>query len=320
MPHPNHLRWAVNCKTWNISETELLTCLQSIQPEECTRIGRFRFRRDAILALTGRLLLRKAVCETLNIPWNEVKLGRTARNKPTVLNILYQSNTPLHTRTGLDTAFDTDEANNIECLTGWQYNVSHHGEYSVLAGEIGRMCGVDVMSLDAQEDIDDFFDLMSPQCSKKEWIEIRSSDCPLEHFYRIWTLKESYIKATGEGLHLDLQKAVFAQDKTCAFDEWGVGVVAMETKFELDGEQRLDWVFEQSYLDANHCVAVGLGPICDELASSNVRERESGKVRVFEHISTQTLLKGLTTVDDSVTLQYARAILRKPWSVHEDLF
>ncbi|KNC75768.1 hypothetical protein SARC_11714 [Sphaeroforma arctica JP610] len=96
---------------------------------------------------------------------------------------------------------------------------------------------------------------MTPQCSTKKWIEIRASDCPLEYFYRIWTPKESYIKATGEGLHLYLHNVVFAQDKACAFDEWGV--VAMETKFELDGEQRPDWAFEQSYLDANHCVAVG---------------------------------------------------------------
>jgi phosphopantetheinyl transferase len=58
-------------------------------------------------ASVGRLLLRKACCESLGVAWGTLRLGRTADNKPFV-----EGDPP-----GL-----------------WDVNVSHHGNWVVLAG------------------------------------------------------------------------------------------------------------------------------------------------------------------------------------------
>eukprot|EP01134_Creolimax_fragrantissima_P005530 CFRG5530T1 len=284
-----HLRWAVNCKQWNPDAEELVHCLRSIQPEECKRIARFRFRRDAVLALVGRLLLRKAVCECYSLQWRDVRLGRTDRNKPVILN---------------------DEASKF----AMELNVSHHGPYAVLAGEQAKLCGVDVMTIETQDNVENFFSLMEPQCSKSEWKEIMSSASPLEHFYRVWTLKESYIKATGVGLHLELGRVVFVQPNLDGYEETGIEKVETNTTLVLDGKKRPDWLFEQSYLDPMHCISVALGP----LDGKDGFKRECSHDHIlFSRLAPSVLIDSSEILDESVNIDCARLILAKPWSPRE---
>lgn len=70
----------------------------------------------------GRLLIRKLVCEKMGLAWDGFRLERTARGKPFLPRT---SSTP--------------------GVTHWNFNVSHQGDYAVLAGEPGRQVGVDVM-------------------------------------------------------------------------------------------------------------------------------------------------------------------------------
>ena len=41
---------------------------------------------------------------------------------------------------------------------------------------------------------------------------LQNHACPIEAFYALWALKESYIKALGIGLYMDLNHLCFQND------------------------------------------------------------------------------------------------------------
>lgn len=68
----------------------------------------------------GRLLIRKLVSDKMGILWDQILLERTAKGKPVVANPIAE-----HQR--------------------WSFNVSHQGDYAVLAADMNLQVGVDVM-------------------------------------------------------------------------------------------------------------------------------------------------------------------------------
>ena len=72
----------------------------------------------------------------------------------------------------------------------------------------------------------------------------------LAAFFRNWTLKESFVKAVGTGLNLDLQTLDFKVEA-----ELIQGQVEDGTKLVRDGKET-SWRFEESFLDSEHVVSV----------------------------------------------------------------
>ncbi|CAH1777189.1 unnamed protein product [Owenia fusiformis] len=239
----SRLRWAFNCGRWSPSEAEWTMAAQCIQPEEKERIGKFVFKKDAKSSMAGRLLLRKVISETLNIPYKDVKLGRTPKGKPV-----------------LETKMKTGFPN-------FNFNVSHQGEYAVLAAEPVYQVGIDVMDIAqprGSKSTAEFFDLMSRQFTDHEWSNIKQPTSEMEQlgmFYRHWCLKESYVKAFGIGIGFNLERLSF-HVKTPLH----TGVITSDTTFHIDGELDPAWRFEETKLDEKHCVAVG---ICTDVKQIN---------------------------------------------------
>ena len=83
---------------------------------------------------------------------------------------------------------------------GWHYNLSHSGDYVMLA-VADKPVGVDIQQIKplARDIAGRFY-----SCDEIEYLKSISSDNSskeyLEAFYRIWCLKESYVKCSGEGL------------------------------------------------------------------------------------------------------------------------
>ncbi|XP_053564543.1 L-aminoadipate-semialdehyde dehydrogenase-phosphopantetheinyl transferase isoform X2 [Bombina bombina] len=229
------IRWAFPCGSWVPTRDEWLLCASCVQPEEKHRIGQFVFTRDAKAAMAGRLLIRKLIAEQLQIPWDKILLQRTAKGKPFLAgDISAQHQT-------------------------YNFNVSHQGDYAVLAAEPERQVGIDIMKTDlpGSSSIEDFFRIMKRQFTEKEWSSIRSmrSDwTQLDMFYRHWALKESFIKAIGVGLGFNLQRIEFEVSPI----NMEIGNVYTETKMWLDEEEE-QWSFEEAMLDNQHHVAVALG-------------------------------------------------------------
>lgn len=188
--------------------------------------------------MAGRLLLRKFVCEKMSVPWSHIRLERSPRGKP------YLATPPQVGPASLT----------------WSFNVSHQGDYAVLAAEQGLQVGVDIMKTvpPGSGSVPEFFRIMTRQFTAYEWSVIQAAGSEhqqLATFYRHWALKESFIKAIGTGLGFNLQRVEFhLTPEPLAHNR-----PLRRTTMHLDEEEQDDWVFEECLLDDDHHVAVALG-------------------------------------------------------------
>jgi phosphopantetheine--protein transferase-like protein len=262
--HNGHARWAFDLSKWRPNLEELLLATACIQPEEKIRLAKFVFRDDFDASLIGRLLMKKFVGDATGVPYNSIKIARDDRGKPFLMQ---------------------PEPNN-DCHV--DFNVSHQGSFSVLAGVVQKpvvdptlKIGVDVMRIQYSggKPLNEFFRLMNRNFSNDEWVNINRTTKDrdrLKTFMRHWCLKESYVKNMGTGITVDLRQISF-RIRTPEIDSKHV---VNNTLLELNGELNHDWMFEESQLDDEHCVAVSL----------NKSDVTSGTPVNFELVSFDELL------------------------------
>lgn len=225
------IRWAFNWKEWNPNEKDFAYAISCIQLEEKERLGRFVFRKDVRASLVGRLMLRKFVNEYGCIPYNNILFTRDIYNKPVLRNL----------------------------STNFSFNVSHHGDYTVLAGETRNVkLGIDVMKLEytGGKQLSEFFRIMSRNFSSFEWNEINDSALNdlerISMFCRHWALKESYLKAIGKGIVTEFGGIDFKTKSILVKDS-----ITTDTILYINGVKQ-QWLFEETLLNSQHCIAVAL--------------------------------------------------------------
>ncbi|XP_059353266.1 L-aminoadipate-semialdehyde dehydrogenase-phosphopantetheinyl transferase-like [Daphnia carinata] len=227
----SEVRWAVNIAKWRPCGVEWSKALSVIQEKERERICRFTFKRDAKASLVGQLMLHKLIRETLQIPNEEVQFERTEKGKPFLPKLALP----------------------------YQFNVSHQGAYTVVAASSStELLGVDIMRIDDERfeeetKLQDFFYTMRRQFTYREWKNIRHGNRKeqLKNFYRHWCLKESYVKAVGVGIGMNLLSLDFNVNEPIS------GIVT-STSLGIDGKLEESWRFEEQLLDEEHCVCVAL--------------------------------------------------------------
>ncbi|XP_060602671.1 L-aminoadipate-semialdehyde dehydrogenase-phosphopantetheinyl transferase-like [Ruditapes philippinarum] len=269
-------RWAFNTRQWEPTVSDWVKASQCIQSEEKERIGKFVFKKDAKSSMIGRLMLRKMLHRRTKIPYADIKLGRTEKGKPYLMN-----NTP-------------------EGCEKLSFNVSHHGDYVVLAAETFTDVGIDVMKLETPvgaNSISDFFHTMRRQFTQDEWVYIKSGKTEqdqLGNFYRLWCLKESYVKALGVGIGFEVKRLNFLIKS----DLPSVGQTIDTTQLEVDGQFTIHWTFEETLLD-NHCIAVA------ETSSNPVKNP------FFEVLTFNQLLEDSNPLSDP-DQKYGEEFIKKP--------
>ena len=226
------LRLAFNCQSWAPSAEQWKACLSSVQHEEASRISEFMFKKSAKLSMAGRLMLRHWACMATGAGWRDVRFARTEKGRPYLL--------PL--------------PNSCDALG--DVNVSHQGDWVVLAATPLAKIGVDVMKVEYKggKSISEFFRLMRRQFTDAEWRAIQSCGDESEQlfsFYRHWCLKEAVVKALGVGIGFNLQKVSFTISSPCSLHE-----TTTNTTVTIDGCQDSRWRFEETKLDDAHCVVV----------------------------------------------------------------
>jgi phosphopantetheinyl transferase (holo-ACP synthase) len=113
----------------------------------------------------------------------------------------------------------------------------------------------------------DYIEFMKRQFSDSEYdyMKMLSNDeHKLQHFYRLWCLKESVIKATGtwwcvcvynlstgEGIHTDLSTLSFRTKTSLCNDK-----ICSDTVLIDNGVQQQQWKFDECLLQNNHTAAV----------------------------------------------------------------
>ncbi len=126
------------------------------------------------------------------------------------------------------------------------FNLSHtHGMVGVAAvAAAGCALGFDVEALDRAVTLEIADHYFCPE--EVAWLYRQAPPDRMDGFLRLWTLKEAFIKATGEGLARDLASFWFEP---------------MPPRLHLKGtpaEAADDWRFEQRILDGGFVAAVGV--------------------------------------------------------------
>eukprot|EP00401_Gymnodinium_catenatum_P067889 CAMPEP_0117615616 /NCGR_PEP_ID=MMETSP0784-20121206/84630_1 /TAXON_ID=39447 /ORGANISM="" /LENGTH=369 /DNA_ID=CAMNT_0005419355 /DNA_START=106 /DNA_END=1211 /DNA_ORIENTATION=+ len=254
------LRWAVNARAWEPQAgidgpgfKFLLDLIKEQRDREA--VLRFVFDIDKKRALLSRLLVRQACAAVLGLQgFDGLVIERTRGRKP-----FLKSPRPPADRTD---------------LANFNFNVSHEGDWVVLASEPICVCGVDVAApLDPERPVNIRRDF-GEQLSKAEWadVEVEGSrpstgpghDPEYEAFQRRWSSKEAFVKARGDGLGFEpLGRASFSFEPraTAPGDIYEATVV-------VDGEPAPRWRFVQHRLSAFHWVTVARGPT-DDVVDAN---------------------------------------------------
>lgn len=227
-----NVRWAFNAKMWQPTYSEILAATSYIQNEERDRISKFVFQDDAKSSLLGRLMLRKFVHLATSMPYEQIQFSRDSHGKPYLVGV---GDVPV------------------------SFNLSHQADYVVLAGHPNRSIAIDVMKIEppVNKNIPDFFRLMTRQFSQHEWKTVRSFPTEMEQiacFYRLWCLKESYVKNTGFGITVPLNEISF----DIQTPKLQVATFCTDTMLYERNVLKRNWIFEETLLDEKYAVAVSL--------------------------------------------------------------
>lgn len=132
-----------------------------------------------------------------------------------------------------------------------KFNLSHCNNVAVLAVCLHDEIGIDVESITrnrSQRNIATRY--FHPQ----ELAQLTSMD-DIEHnnyFFRLWTLKEAFFKATGDGISAGLDKAAFELENTDTNNNNAIkSMLSPELALSSD-----DWQFYQTFLSKDFCVAL----------------------------------------------------------------
>lgn len=173
--------------------------LKNCSPERGLRAGRYRHDVDALRCLAAEALLHLAAKEGLDLDDEETAVAHGPYGKP-----YFAAHPEAH------------------------FNLSHSGAW-ILCAVHDAPVGVDVEQ-EAPERMDTHT-FMSPQEALRH-SQLKREDRP-NHFFRLWTLKESLLKAAGTGLGHDPRRITLSLEASGVTLE-GAPIAPLGTRWVLD--------------------------------------------------------------------------------------
>ncbi len=206
--------WLLDFST--LTENQIANLSKLLSPEELTRAQTFKHKQHDFVAT--RALVRKVLAHYTSMPTSSLEFARREEGKPYLTNAPF----PIY------------------------FNLSHSGSFAVLAVSTVGEIGVDIETIRARNFLaiaeryyhaDELKQLMATPEAEREQL-----------FFKLWTLKEAFFKATGGGISSGLNKAVFAVTNKN---------INAQLAPELN-EHETAWQFQQTFLDDSHLLAVAL--------------------------------------------------------------
>lgn len=173
----SHLYFQLSSQSIHVWQTNLKRSLSSLQfyqtilsADEKKRAERFKFEKDQQAFIIARGTLRRILSQYLTLSPAEIKFKYSSKGKP----CLDQNPLPLH------------------------FNLSHSYGKAIYAIALEKNIGVDIEYIRKIEILSlakRFF------CdSEYQWLNSLQLEEQDAGFFQLWTCKEAYLKATGEGL------------------------------------------------------------------------------------------------------------------------
>ncbi len=156
-------------KYLNLSQQKVAELSTILAPDEQKRADRFRFPIHRNRFIVARATLRQILARYLNLEPQKIQFQYSDRGKPSLID------------------------NKIE------FNLSHSQDLAIYGFTKNRKIGVDLEYL---KDMPDAENLAKRFFCDREYQAISSFQPPDKQtaFFKIWTAKEAYLKATGVGL------------------------------------------------------------------------------------------------------------------------
>ena len=255
------LKYCFNTTVWIPSRSEWLLLLSALPKEERDRICSYMFKRDSKQTLIGQILIRYCLKLLLNINWQNICIGRNTKNRPF---LKVRETLCLSQLKSIDFSAD--------------FNVSHSGDYCIIVAgkfpakkkddlEESPRLGSDVMKIDItrsklkypnesdqflfQHQLDLLERVIESKFSNVEKSYIYNRPNPVEKltaFYRLWSLKESFVKAQGDGIGFDIKRIECIPRSELLFDlNSKKGVVVDDTQIMVDSKLVKNCKFYEQY-------------------------------------------------------------------------
>lgn len=176
LPEDEVQLWRVDLEAIGAEESRWQKILSS---DEATRASRFHFSRDRQRFIAGRAVLRIILAGYLATEPNGLRFSYSQKEKPSL--------GPSHADSNV------------------MFNISHSGGVALLAFTRGREIGVDVEKVRSDFELEAIARRFFSAHEQKQLAAVPAEEKPAA-FFRCWTRKEAYIKATGDGLSLPLSQ------------------------------------------------------------------------------------------------------------------
>jgi 4'-phosphopantetheinyl transferase len=162
--------WLVNL---NLADRQVQELTNILSKDERERANRYKFARHKDSFVVARSTLRKILSIYLKIAPEFLEFDYSDRGKPF-----------------LSAKFQKDNL---------QFNLSHSQELAIYAITMNEKIGIDLEYIRPMSDAENiakrFF-----SANEYNWISSLTGAAQREAFFRCWTAKEAYLKATGEGI------------------------------------------------------------------------------------------------------------------------
>jgi 4'-phosphopantetheinyl transferase len=174
LPEDEVQLWRVDLEAIRSDESRWQRLLST---DERKRASRFHFPRDRQCFVASRALLRTILAAYLNADPNNLSFFYSNQEKPSL--------GPTHADSGIT------------------FNVSHSGAIALYAFTRRREVGVDVEHVRRDFDVEAIARRFFSPREQRQLADLPAEE-RIDAFFRCWTLKEAYIKATRNGLTLPL--------------------------------------------------------------------------------------------------------------------